>query len=79
MINNDTYLSQKISKILTCYFCNYNTSKRCDFIKYLNTTKHINNSYDTNDTSKVAKVAHNICSCGRQYKHSQKLSRHKKM
>jgi len=78
MINNDTYLSQKISKMHTCYFCNYNTSKQCDFIKHLNTTKHIRNAYDTNDTSKVAKVAQIICSCGRQYKHIQNLSRHKK-
>ncbi len=78
MLHDATILSQKVANIYTCNLCDYNTSKHCDYKKHLETVKHKKKENATNATLKVEKVAQSICECGRQYKHSQSLSRHKK-
>jgi len=78
MLHDATNLSQKVASNYTCIFCDYNTCKPYDYEKHIKTIKHKKRENATNATSNVAKVAQSICECGRQYKHSQSLSRHKK-
>ena len=78
MLHDATNLSQKVASNYTCILCDYNTCKQYDYEKHIKTIKHKKRENATNATSNVAKVAQSICECGRQYKHSQSLSRHKK-
>ena len=77
--------SPKISKLNECNLCDYSCCKKSDFKKHLLSSKHqkkvkmVTDDY-TNGDIKVEKVAEPIfsCECGKEYKHRQGLSRHKK-
>ena len=85
-----TIMSPKISCNFYCAQCDYSTCKKGDYEKHLLTLKHKNsdNSDKNSDNSdknsdnfsqkveKVAKVY--ICECGKNYRHRQGLSYHKK-
>jgi len=79
-----TQNSQKLAQLFCCKKCDYNTSKRNDFMKHLMTLKHKNDDHDDqNDDPKVAKAYENkqkkyVCECGKEYKYKQGLSVHKK-
>tara|TARA_B110000503_G_scaffold137031_2_gene220500 strand:- start:635 stop:898 length:264 start_codon:yes stop_codon:yes gene_type:complete len=78
---------QKNQIIYLCNNCDYNTFKRCNYEKHLQTLKHKkrldSDKIVTNSDKKVAKVAKVAnsrfnCICGKQYKYRQGLSLHKK-
>ena len=59
-----------------CEECNFKCSKQSDYNRHLSTRKHqmiINGN--TNDNEKASKIY--MCDCGKQYKFSSGLSRHK--
>jgi hypothetical protein len=73
--------SPKFSKLNECNLCYYSCCKKSDFNKHLLSSKHQKNvKMVTLDYIKVEKVAEAIfaCECGKEYKHRQGLSRHKK-
>ena len=72
-----TQKSQKSLPNFVCETCDYYTCKKNDFDKHLSTLKH---QMFTNVDTKVAKVAQKkfACECGKEYKHRQSLSVHKK-
>jgi len=78
MIHNDTFITPKNPKMYKCNICDFNSSNLKDYDKHIKTIKHKKRENDTNDTFKNPKKPQYICECGRQYKHSQNLSRHKK-
>ena len=55
-----------------CVFCNYNTNIKCNYIKHLQTIKHIKN------TNKSIKNNKHVCKCGKIYKYHSGLWKHKK-
>jgi len=72
-----TKISPNISKKFKCEKCNYICSKKSDLNKHLNTLKHINNDTELQNTLlKSPKIYQ--CICGKEYKHRQGLSIHKK-
>ena len=76
--------SSLISHKFVCKYCNYTTSKKCNWVKHLKTNKHISkslsNSYPSGkckmDNKKVAKRY--FCECGKSYQFQSGLSKHKK-
>lgn len=71
MMTND---NSKSSNNFVCESCEYTTSRQSQYNRHLLTTKH---KMMTTDSSKSSKVY--LCkSCGKQYKHRQGLSFHKK-
>jgi hypothetical protein len=66
-----------------CNFCHFVTSKYSNYNKHLMTLKHKNlandNANDKNDNKKMPKNAgpKYVCECGKKYKYSSGLSRHK--
>jgi GIY-YIG catalytic domain len=61
------------NKIGSCFFCEtckYNTSRKSSFKKHLTTDKHKNSLFKTENYE---------CKCGKTYKYSQGLSKHKKV
>ena len=66
--------SRKVATKLYCKCCDYITSKPCDYNKHLLTAKH-------KMVSNGIKKSHQICLymgvCGKEYKHSSGLYRHK--
>ena len=73
--------SPKISKLNECTFCDYSCCKKSDFSKHLLSSKHQRNAkMVTLNDIKAKKIAEPIfaCDCGKEYKHRQGLSRHKK-
>ena len=71
-----TQKPKKIPKIFSCKKCNYNCSNKKDFKRHLTTVKHqmITNG---NDKSPKNPTSY-ICECGKKYRFSSGLSRHKK-
>jgi len=65
---------QKVAKIFRCNFCDYECSNKYNFNKHLTTDKH---KILTNTDPKVAK--NYKCECGKEYKHKQSLTTHKKI
>jgi hypothetical protein len=77
--------SPKFSKVNNCNFCDYSCCKKSDFSKHLLSSKHqkkvkMMTDDDNNGDIKVEKIAEPTftCECGKEYKHRQGLSRHKK-
>ena len=71
MMTND---NSKSSNNFVCESCEYTTSRQSQYNRHLLTTKH---KMMTTDSSKRSQVY--LCkSCGKQYKHRQGLSFHKK-
>jgi hypothetical protein len=70
--------SLKIPPTFMCKICVYNTSSKKDYNKHLLTPKHQNAS----NTAKKGAIIPDIlfsCHCGKEYKHRQSLTKHKKM
>ena len=67
----------KIPKKYQCESCDYFTSNKKDFNKHLDTIKH---NISQNPTESYIQNPHPCfaCKCGKQYKHSSTLSKHKK-
>uniref|UniRef100_A0A6C0HT96 C2H2-type domain-containing protein n=1 Tax=viral metagenome TaxID=1070528 RepID=A0A6C0HT96_9ZZZZ len=73
----DTKISQNTTVNYNCLICKYTTLRKNDYNKHILTAKHIR---DTNKIQNPINVANNIfiCICGKEYKYSQGLSKHKK-
>jgi hypothetical protein len=71
---------QKIINDFYCIFCNFITSKKCNYDRHLTTAKHIK---CTTTDKKEQKRAHIICAnkyeckCGKIYRQRQSLFKHK--
>jgi hypothetical protein len=74
----DTNKSPKISKNFYCNSCDYKCSKESEWNKHLITAKHKNrHQLDTNGYTGDP-ILNYSCVCGKKYKYSQGLSKHKK-
>ena len=71
MVQNDTIESSNIYK---CKTCDYETSRHSQFSRHLLSRKH---KMNVNGTNNVPKNEWS-CECGKRYRYSQGLSRHKK-
>ena len=67
--------SKKVALKYYCEKCDYGSSRKCNFIKHLSTTKH---KMITNDNKMITKSSFD-CVCGKSYKYSSGLSRHLKV
>ena len=83
MIVNDSNFTKKNENKYCCLFCDFNTSKKTDFSRHLQTDKHKkaeNDSVlvvnDSNFTTKNEKIYK--CDCGKIYKYDSGYYRHKK-
>jgi len=71
-------LSQKVAYKFNCKSCDYNTSKKCDYMKHLATDKHKNNVMEANGSNmEVQKVAQFTCNCSRKFNTHGGLWKHK--
>jgi hypothetical protein len=72
--NGDT--EKKMPKVATnhfsCQICNFNTKKESNYIKHINTNKHIQNSKTATRVNTI------MCECGKLYKSNRTLLFHKK-
>jgi hypothetical protein len=68
--------NKKDNTLYECLFCNYNTLKKGDYGRHIQTEKHKNNELLINITEKTSKCYN--CGCGKTYKHNQSLYNHKK-
>jgi hypothetical protein len=69
--------SAKSANFFECIICDFNTCKKCDFNRHLNTLKHKNNEILINNSPERANKIF-ACDCGKVYKHNQSLYNHKK-
>ena len=69
----DTILGNKSSKIFNCKTCDYTTHKKSQWNRHILTKKH----KKRNGYIKIPKKFQ--CVCGKEYKYSQGLSKHKKI
>jgi hypothetical protein len=60
-----------------CKSCNYNTYKKGDYGRHIQTLKHKNNELVMTISEKMSSKSY-ICECGKNYKHNQSLYNHKK-
>jgi hypothetical protein len=63
---------------LECKLCDYRCSKKSDFERHLSTIKHAQLQILYNAPPKNAAAKIFLCDCGKEYKHRQSLSVHKK-
>jgi hypothetical protein len=68
--------SAKNSNFYECNLCDYNTCKKGDYYRHLQTQKHKNNEILINGAHTTNKIF--SCECGKKYKHNQSLYNHKK-
>jgi hypothetical protein len=76
----DTFNSQNTKnsqKNYSCSICNYITIRKNDFNKHILTAKHIRDTNKIHNDTNNSKKNYN-CKCGKEYKYSQGLSKHKK-
>jgi hypothetical protein len=66
----------KNSIFYECNLCDYNTCKKGDYTRHLQTQKHKNNEILINGEQIINKIF--ACECGKKYKHNQSLYNHKK-
>jgi len=70
--------SQKVAKRFSCKNCNYITSNKYDYDKHILTRKH-KILTETNEISQEILQERNYdCLCGKKYKHSSSLCKHRK-
>jgi hypothetical protein len=77
----DTLDTKKTSKNIQKFFCEdcyFKCSKLGDWKRHILTDKHKNSKMDTLGYTENTEL-HHICACGKQYKYSQGLSKHKKV
>ena len=83
MVVKDSKISTKNDKKYCCQCCDFNTSKKTDFVKHLATDKHKkrqNGSEMVVNDSKISTKNEKIhkCLCGKVYKYDSGYYRHKK-
>jgi hypothetical protein len=80
MVKNDNKNSPKLPKLFICVSCDYTAHHKGDFNKHNLTSKHKKMcQMIKNDNEKSQKSQNKIiCSCGKEYKFSSGLTRHKK-
>jgi len=74
-----TIIDDKVAKSSTsyrCEHCDYVTCKKFNYDKHLSTDRHKKLTFVDIKVAEVAKL--HICDCGKEYKHRQSLSLHKK-
>ena len=79
MSTNSNEKTPKTPTKYTCIICDYNTRNKYDYARHNVTPKH-KKMYQTviNDNKKTQKTPNNnVCSCGKEYKFTSGLSRHK--
>ena len=62
-------------KNMNCINCNYNCHQKCDWIKHINTKKHLHRSENNNSNG----INIYKCKCGKEYKHLCSLCKHRKL
>lgn len=70
--------TQKVAPKFTCNNCDYSTSKKSSWLKHIDTRNHKEQQMLHNATQKVALKDFSCENCGKVYKHSSSLYRHKK-
>ena len=80
-MTNDYNLVPKSSKKFHCEKCDYNTSRKSQYIRHLLTAKHINNDaqLQINDKKVPKSSVKFVCVCGKEYKYRQGLYTHRKI
>lgn len=77
-------IEQKTSKYFYCEICDYKTSRKLNYERHILTNKHKKIQMDTNLDTNIEQNEQNEqftkfqCVCGKSYKFSQGLSKHKK-
>ena len=61
-----------------CNCCQYNTYKKGDYRRHIQTLKHKNNELLINISEKMSTKSY-VCKCGKKYKHNQSLYNHRKI
>ena len=74
----DKIKTPKNAKKYECIKCNFICCKLCDYNRHLLTSKHIRITNDNENAPKNATRQY-ICNCGKEYKYSSGLSKHKKI
>ena len=67
----------KRSKLFSCKYCNYNTSRKSQYDRHLTTPKHLRITND-NEMDNKNVPTHFECECGNTYSYISGLSKHKK-
>ncbi len=75
---DNTNIKEKQKKTYCCLLCNYNTIDKRDYNKHINTQKHISMLNLNSNEIELKQLKIFECNCGRTYKHSSSLSKHKK-
>jgi len=79
MKQNETFLVQKSSEKFSCENCDYNTCRKSQFERHLETVKHKMKQNETFETQIVPKSSTNHqCVCGISFNNRTTLWRHKK-
>lgn len=73
ILQKSELLDHKIVKIYTCNICNYTTQYKCNFNKHNLSASHTKVSQNVVDNIPLK----NVCICGREYKFTSGLARHK--
>ena len=76
MIDNNLLL--KVSKEYECKDCNYNSRNKNNYVKHLNTRKHINTIKYNKNLQKLPTLENYACECGKNYPYRASLFNHKK-
>jgi hypothetical protein len=83
-------IEQKLSNLFCCNYCNYNTSRKLNFERHISTDKHKKRVMEPFGVKFTQKIEQNEqhhkkynydyfeCDCGKVYKYSRGLSKHKK-
>jgi len=79
----DTLDTKKLAKVATnycCEKCDYTTYRKNDYQKHLDTIKHkwIQMDNIKSQNSQKSQIKNYICNCGKTYRYSQGLSKHKR-
>jgi hypothetical protein len=78
MKQNETEKSPKVAQNYYCEYCDYNTSKKCDYEKHLSTDKHKKRENETNETDlKQESLKKFVCFCNKSFNSRTSLWRHK--
>lgn len=69
--------SQKVATFFVCDSCHYKSGKEHDYNKHILTAKHKRLHLETTKKSQTLPDLF-VCECGKEYKHSSSLSKHKR-
>lgn len=84
---NIEQIEQKMSKLFCCVNCDYNTSRKLNYVRHLLTDKHKKHSMEPKiysmepNIEQIEQIEQNTrfkCICGKTYTYSRGLSKHKK-